>query len=362
MSSATEAIPVEVLEALAIPALDGLSEEQVGGRACIWCASLLTIETAVQLGEHLTDAGASTAVTRMRTSPRGCRSCVEGRAHRGLFAHGSTCALCRDEQTAGECVVGRGLYRLVRETSRHVIFAIPCEPCTLARIFPRQTPKHECTGLAALSDGTVPCPCCRSTPPPPCARCRRPIKAGGEFDLPRYEQQLSASWNLSGRSLHTPRAARTHVTNTCQIWHVPRQAVEGLALITSELATNAVVHAHAEEVTVMLGLASHHVWVSVTDRGRPRSPVIRRTVAADAEDGRGLCLVEALATRWHATTSTSGTHVWACIALPRRGATRDQVAASAPLDDPANRVAPGHAEDPPHRQLLPSTSPTQRMP
>ncbi|MGW2835602.1 ATP-binding protein [Streptomyces sp. NPDC001286] len=180
--------------------------------------------------------------------------------------------------------------------------------------------------------------------------------------LLRYEQHLSASWNLHGRSLHTPQAARTNVTNTCRIWHVPRQAVEGLALITSELATNAVVHAHAEEIIVMLGLAPHHVWVSVTDRGRPRSPIVRRTAAADAEEGRGLCLVEALAARWHATTSSSGTHVWACIAWPRRGPTRDQAAAPAPSDEPAHCVAPVRAEDPLHGQLPQSTTPTLRMP
>ncbi|MFE7857902.1 ATP-binding protein [Streptomyces sp. NPDC057403] len=180
--------------------------------------------------------------------------------------------------------------------------------------------------------------------------------------LPRYEQHLSASWNLSGRSLHTPRTARTHVTSTCRTWHVPRQAVEGLALITSELATNAVVHAHAEEITVMLGLAPHHVWVSVTDRGRPRSPIIRRTAAADAEDGRGLCLVEALATRWHATTSCSGTRVWACIALPHRCPTGEQATAPASSDEPAHGVAPGRAEDPLHGQLPQSTTPTLRMP
>ncbi|MEU9397750.1 ATP-binding protein [Streptomyces sp. NPDC048324] len=180
--------------------------------------------------------------------------------------------------------------------------------------------------------------------------------------LPRYEQHLSASWDLSGRSLRTPRTARTHVTSTCRIWHVPRQAIEGLALITSELATNAVVHAPAEEITVRLGLAPHHVWISVTDRGRPRSPVIRRTAAEDAEDGRGLCLVEALATRWHTTTSHSGTHVWACIALPRRSPTGEQAAAPAPSDEPAHGVAPGRAEDPRHGQLPQSTTSTLRMP
>ncbi|MER5450592.1 ATP-binding protein [Streptomyces sp. NPDC002764] len=272
----------------------------------------------------------------MRAWPRGCRDCVGDRAHRGLFIHGSTCDLCRDEQTADECVVGRGLYRLVRETSRHVIFAVSSRP------------SNDASGVvwAGLTASRI---ALRGT--------QSPISV-----LPRYEQHLSASWNLPGRSLHTPRAARTHVNNTCRIWHLPRQAVEGLALITCELVTNAVVHAHAEEITVMLGLAPHHVWVSVTDRGRPRSPIVRRTAAEDAEDGRGLCLVEALATRWHATTSHSGTQVWACIALPRRSPTREQVAVPAPSDDPAHRVTPGRAEDPPHARVPQSTPPTQRMP
>ncbi|MGW3134951.1 ATP-binding protein [Streptomyces sp. NPDC001139] len=198
--------------------------------------------------------------------------------------------------------------------------------------------------------------------PLPALRVELPETEHPTSTLLRYEQHLSASWSLPGRSLHTPRAARTHVTNNCRIWHVPRQAVEGLALITSELATNAVVHAPAEEITVMLGLAPHYVWVSVTDRGRPRSPIIRRTAAEDAEDGRGLCLVEALATRWHATTSCSGTHVWACIALPHRSPTGEQATAPAPSDEPAHGVAPGRAEDPLHGQLPLSTTPTLRMP
>ncbi|MGW3099515.1 ATP-binding protein [Streptomyces sp. NPDC001102] len=336
MSSTTEAIPVEVLEVLAMPALDGLSEEQVGGRTCIWCVSLLTIETAVQLGEHLTDVGASAAVTGMRAFLRGCRSCVQDRAHRGLFTHGSTCDLCRDEQAADECVVGRGLYRLVRETSRHMIFAVSSRP------------SNDASGVvwAGLTASRI---ALRGT--------QFPISV-----LPRYEQHLSASWDLSGRSLHTPRTARTHVTSTCRTWHVPRQVVEGLALITSELATNAVVHAHAEEITVVLGLTPHYVWVSVTDRGRPRSPIIRRTAAEDAEDGRGLCLVEALATRWHATARGSGTHVWACIALPHRSPTGEQATAPAPSDEPAHGVAPDRAEDLLHGQFPQSTTPTLRMP
>lgn len=116
MSRTTEGIPAAVLEVLALPLLDGVSEEQVGGRACVWCRDHLTIETAVPLGEHMTDVDESTAVSGMRAFPRGCRRCVQDRARRGLFAHGSTCSLCRAEETAASCTVGRGLYRLVRET------------------------------------------------------------------------------------------------------------------------------------------------------------------------------------------------------------------------------------------------------
>jgi hypothetical protein len=115
MTRTTEEIPAEVLAVLAMPPLDGVNEEQVGGRACVWCRSSLTIETAVPLGEHMTQVEASTAVSGMRCFPRGCRRCVHERAHRGLFAHASLCRLCRSEESAADCTVGRGLYRLVRE-------------------------------------------------------------------------------------------------------------------------------------------------------------------------------------------------------------------------------------------------------
>jgi len=65
----------------------------------------------------------------------------------------------------------------------NVAVGMPCEPCMTSRIFPKQVPKHECTGLAALSDGSVPCPCCRPAPPPSCARCLQPIEPGEEFDV-----------------------------------------------------------------------------------------------------------------------------------------------------------------------------------
>ncbi|MFI6662271.1 ATP-binding protein [Streptomyces sp. NPDC050523] len=167
--------------------------------------------------------------------------------------------------------------------------------------------------------------------------------------LPRYEQRLAASWHLDGRSPRTPRAARAHVTSTCRTWHVPRSITDSLALIVSELTTNAVVHAHGDTITVVLLLSPHHVWLSVTDEGRSRAPVTPRTATADAEDGRGLHLVDALASHWRTSTGPSGTRVWACMALPVRPP--NQVGSAHAATDEPQLQHPADPPNPPHHQL-----------
>jgi hypothetical protein len=112
MSTATLDIEAEVLEALTpeLPALDALTEDQAAGRACVWGAERLTLESAVDLGEHQGEDG--------RFFLRACRKCTAHRGHRALLDHGSVCPLCASEATAADCVVGRGLYRLQRECRR----------------------------------------------------------------------------------------------------------------------------------------------------------------------------------------------------------------------------------------------------
>lgn len=118
MSSTTEEIPAAVLAVLALPALDTLNNEQIKGQACVWCRVQLTIETAVPLGEHMAPVEGTASIAGMRCFPRACHGCVSDRSHRGLFAHGSTCKLCAAKETAEDCSVGRGLYRLVRDHRR----------------------------------------------------------------------------------------------------------------------------------------------------------------------------------------------------------------------------------------------------
>ncbi|MEU9057120.1 ATP-binding protein [Streptomyces sp. NPDC048384] len=155
----------------------------------------------------------------------------------------------------------------------------------------------------------------------------RPIPAHGTAPRPsepRFEQRLCASLALPGRERTTPRDARAHVDCTCRTWHVPHAVRDALTLITSELATNAVIHGASSEVVVTVLLSPAHVWVVVDERGRAagvprmRGPIEPRSAGDDAEDGRGLHLVEALAARYQVTATSGGTRAWACLALPGR--------------------------------------------
>jgi len=78
-------------------------------------------------------------------------------------------------------------------------------------------------------------------------------------------------------------------------------------LLTSELATNAVIHAGTAYV-VGIHSAGDGVTVSVTDRsfGRPA----RRHYSGTSGTGRGLGLVEDLATAWGVDTVVDGKRVW----------------------------------------------------
>jgi len=147
----------EALALLALPALDGLSESQVRGKACVWCGVILTAETAVDLGPRRKGRldGA------YNWFPRGCKTSTGMAAFRALHQHAPTCEQCVDD--GEQCETGRALWRLVRDGNRYSGLlkrlskgALPCEPCMTARTFGGD---HGCTGTAHGPAGQ-PCPCC----------------------------------------------------------------------------------------------------------------------------------------------------------------------------------------------------------
>jgi anti-sigma regulatory factor (Ser/Thr protein kinase) len=80
-----------------------------------------------------------------------------------------------------------------------------------------------------------------------------------------------------------------------------------VALLASELATNAIVHARSNFV-VWVEVGPHCVRVGVEDAS-PALPVIRPDGHADT-GGRGLAIIDALADRWGAESTPKGKRTW----------------------------------------------------
>lgn len=98
--------PVNPLELLALPKTSALSDAQLRGAHCAWCAAVLTAETALDLGERPAPNGGT-------MFPRGCGSCVRSAAVRVFNLHPRTCEQCVDDPTV--CDTRRGLRRLALE-------------------------------------------------------------------------------------------------------------------------------------------------------------------------------------------------------------------------------------------------------
>jgi hypothetical protein len=82
-------------------------------------------------------------------------------------------------------------------------------------------------------------------------------------------------------------------------------------LVASELVTNAVLHARTW-MELALRLLPPLLHIAVTD-GSPESPQITLITDESAESGRGLLLVDAMATGWGTLVSHSGKLVWATV-------------------------------------------------
>lgn len=83
-------------------------------------------------------------------------------------------------------------------------------------------------------------------------------------------------------------------------------------LITSELATNAIRHAHSP-FRVTVAISGEEVKVAVTDSSGV-VPVPRQPSRTDAH-GRGLMILRTLADRWGIDTEPATTTVWFTLAL-----------------------------------------------
>lgn len=90
-------------------------------------------------------------------------------------------------------------------------------------------------------------------------------------------------------------------------WAEDDETKDRLAVITSELVTNAVLHARTT-IRVSVTAAPGRIRVDVSDSST--RPVVVKTYGRAAPTGRGLHVVGALADRWGIDTTGDGKTVW----------------------------------------------------
>ncbi|WP_353963911.1 ATP-binding protein [Streptomyces sp. NBC_00233] len=131
------------------------------------------------------------------------------------------------------------------------------------------------------------------------------------------ERNQPASWHLPS----SPRAAST-ARRRVRRYLCQRQIVGSVAdatyLIVSELVTNALEHG-IPPILLHMAHTTSGITVTVHDAGVNPMSSSHRMASPDAEHGRGLALVAALADTFAISTSGLGTFAVAQLQLPGRG-------------------------------------------
>lgn len=132
-------------------------------------------------------------------------------------------------------------------------------------------------------------------------------------------QSIGLTADLPGGSRHTPRTARERVRRALNEWRLPAETIDTAELIVSELVTNAVVHTASERIDVIVVFGAETLRLCVRDRG-PHCGIDQQSPGPDAETGRGLLLVSALADGYGWWPVGAGSAVWAALDVPASAA------------------------------------------
>jgi len=111
--------------------------------------------------------------------------------------------------------------------------------------------------------------------------------------------------------------ARRFVDEVLNRWHCDA-LLDDVQLLVSELVTNAVVHARSD-VQVAVRLLGDALRIEVVDQVPPAPASLEASAPTeDAESGRGLLLVETMASAWGVEPIDGGKSVWFEVARPDR--------------------------------------------
>jgi GAF domain-containing protein/anti-sigma regulatory factor (Ser/Thr protein kinase) len=111
-----------------------------------------------------------------------------------------------------------------------------------------------------------------------------------------------------------PSRVRHWLTAQLGEWQVPENVIGAAVLCTSELTTNALLHA-GTAARVEIDLSAERLLVSVADSGT-RGTVTRAQTDTLSSRGRGLGLIEELSDAWGTDPTVRGSTVWFEILIP----------------------------------------------
>lgn len=128
--------------------------------------------------------------------------------------------------------------------------------------------------------------------------------AGGRLHIGRM--------SIQRHDLHGVKMARTFVRKHLHQWGLDAQ-VDDLELMTSELVTNALLHADSD-VDLRMREYEDHLRVEVRDSDPmpavPEPIALSNEPGSESEHGRGLVIVDALASEWGNSPSGRGKTIW----------------------------------------------------
>nr|MDT0656591.1 SpoIIE family protein phosphatase [Micromonospora sp. DSM 115978] len=167
------------------------------------------------------------------------------------------------------------------------------------------------TGLEALADAVAAAP--SGDPRALCAVATGAVAGATEDDVAvlavEHATAPSRSAGIEVPAEPTaPSRVRHWLTAQLNAWQVPEAVIGSAVLCTSELTTNALLHA-GTAARVEIDLSPERLLVSVADSGT-RGTVTRARTETLSSRGRGLGLIEQLSDAWGTDPTVRGSTVW----------------------------------------------------
>ncbi|MFJ9753124.1 ATP-binding protein [Streptomyces chartreusis] len=135
--------------------------------------------------------------------------------------------------------------------------------------------------------------------------------------LVRARRKVGEWSGILDHGSHSVSYARRSAQQVLTSWQIRGDSADAVILVVSELVTNAVKYAQPPLIVRLRHeRTSHQVWVGVCDGGPVPYDAVKTSQCDHDEHGRGLAIIETLASAWGTLTHSDG-HItrWANLSI-----------------------------------------------